>query len=120
MGDRSLARASTGMDKKIINIGKDFHKAPAGRSVEDGPYSGEAFRKRLLIPALREARIVVVELDDTEGYGSSFLEEAFGGIVRDGVFTVRQLREKLQLVSDEDETLPGEIWSYIDQAVPPR
>ncbi|MGH7012560.1 MAG: STAS-like domain-containing protein [Stellaceae bacterium] len=106
------------MDARTISVGKDFNPAPAGRSFDDGPFSGEAFRKRVLIPALENANVVVVQLDDTEGYGSSFLEEAFGGLVRDGKFTAQQLHNKLRLQSDEDPSLVQEIWSYIDRAKP--
>ncbi len=108
------------MDARVINVGRDFHSAPAGRSVDDGPYSGEAFRKRILIPALSAGLSVTVELDDTEGYGSSFLEEAFGGLIRSGTFTLEELKARLRLVSSEDPTLVTEIWSYIEQAQPPR
>jgi len=108
------------MDPQTINIGKDFHPAPAGRTPDDGPYSGEAFRKRMLLPALGNSSVVVVELGDLEGYGSSFLEEAFGGIVRDGKFTAHQLHDKLRLQSKNDPSVVAEIWSYIDEAKPTR
>jgi len=108
------------MSLRTINVGKDFHRAPAGRSFDDGPYSGEAFRKRVLIPALEGPDVVVVELDDTEGYGSSFLEEAFGGLVREGRFTADQLKMKLRVTSSEDPSLIEEIWTYIREARPKR
>ena len=56
-----------------ISVAKNFSVYPGGRTPEDGPFSGEVFRKELLI-----------DLDGTRGYGSSFLEEAFGGLVRSG------------------------------------
>lgn len=108
------------MDPRVINIGKDFHVAPAGRSVDDGPYSGQAFRDRVLIPALNSCQIVTIELDGTEGYGSSFLEEAFGGLVRVAGLSARELRTRLRFISDEDPSLVEEIWSYIDAARPEK
>ncbi|MFN4310518.1 MAG: STAS-like domain-containing protein [Ferrovibrio sp.] len=98
-----------------ISIARDFHDAPAGRYLSDGPYSGELFRNKHLVPALRAGEVVVV-LDETEGYGSSFLEEAFGGLVRKEGFANDELRAKLKLVSQEDPSLIDEIWSYIDDA----
>ena len=86
-----------------IEIGKDFSRTPGGRYISDGPFSGELFRDRLLVPALRKARQsgqrVVVLLDGTRGYLSSFLEEAFGGLVRMSGFSHDELRRLLEIKS---------------------
>jgi|SRR5580704_15020178 hypothetical protein len=86
-----------------IEISKDFSRTPGGRYISDGPFSGELFRDRFLVPALREAREsgqrVVVLLDGTRGYLSSFLEEAFGGLVRNCGFTQEELRRLLEIKS---------------------
>jgi len=71
---------------KTINIAADFSKFPGGRFLTDGKYSGERFREEFLVPALKAHEKIEVELDGTLGYGSSFLEEAFGGLVRDHGF----------------------------------
>jgi len=84
-----------------INIASDFSRTPGGRYISDGPFSGELFRERLLVPALRGALSskgkVVVVLDGTRGYLSSFLEESFGGLVREHGFTKHQLDRILEL-----------------------
>lgn len=98
-----------------INIGKQFSRFPAGRYIADGPGSGEQFREQILIPALRSSGVVEIELDDALGYGSSFLEEAFGGVVRSGSFGAKDLHAKLCLLS-EDDSLVREVWEYIDEA----
>ncbi|MGO9682705.1 MAG: STAS-like domain-containing protein [Beijerinckiaceae bacterium] len=86
-----------------IEISKDFSRTPGGRHIADGPFSGELFRDRYLAPALREARQsgqrVVVILDGTRGYLSSFLEEAFGGLVRECDFSQAELRRILEIRS---------------------
>jgi len=102
----------------LIKIARQFSKEPAGRYSKDGPNSGERFRDELLIPALEKSNSVSVDLDGTEGYGSSFLEEAFGGLVRLRGYTAGDLHKVLTLVSMEDESLPIEIWDYIDSAKP--
>ena len=66
-------------------------------------------------PALDAEDVVVLHLDCAEGYGSSFLSEAFGGLVRSGGYTSEQLHRKLRLQS-RDAILVREIWSYIDHA----
>ncbi len=94
-----------------IDVGKDFTRYPAGRLEEDGPYSGEGFRNRFLLPALSRGEEVIVFLDSTAGYGSSFLEEAFGGLVRSGL-DINKIQSLLKLES-VDEALTGEIWGYL-------
>ena len=98
-----------------IHIAKDFSRAPAGRYHADGPRSGEAFREDHLAPALKGDNEVVVYLDDVEGYGSSFLEEAFGGLVRVDGFTSEVLHRLLTLETIDD-AWKEEIWTYIDQS----
>ncbi len=98
-----------------IRIARDFSRAPAGRYRNDGPRSGEAFRQDYLVPALKKADKVVVYLDDVEGYGSSFLEEAFGGLVRVDGLTSEELH-RLLTVETTDDAWKEEIWAYIEQS----
>lgn len=104
--------------KKIIKIAKDFTTEPAGRYYSDGKFSGERFRKEFLIDALNNAEKVVIDFDETEGYGSSFLEEAFGGLIHEEGYSSATLHEKFEFISHEDESVIGEVWSYIDTAKP--
>lgn len=96
----------------MIDIAASFTRFPGGRYRSDGNFSGERFRDELLVPALRAHERVVVRLDGTVGYGSSFLEEAFGGIVRSGVFSADELLSKLSFESS-DTSLVDEIREYI-------
>jgi hypothetical protein len=104
--------------KRLINIAKDFHDAPAGRFPEDGKYNGQRFRTEYLIPALADGGHVLVDMDGTDGYGSSFLEESFGGLVRLCGFSAKDLHERIELKSEEDESFIEEVWEYIDTAKP--
>jgi hypothetical protein len=105
---------------KTINIGKDYSETPLGRYRDDGDYNGERFREEFLKPALAADQKVIVEIDDVEGYGSSFLDEAFGGLVREGYFNPAQLKQKLEIrSSNPDFGLYRElIWKYITEAKP--
>ncbi|MDX2102361.1 MAG: STAS-like domain-containing protein [Alphaproteobacteria bacterium] len=96
---------------KILSIANDFSRFPAGRYKDDGPYSGEKFREEFLVPALRANEVVFVDLSGTKGFGSSFLEEAFGGLLRIG-FTKEEVVKKLRLISDK-ETRLKEVESYL-------
>ncbi|MGI2185712.1 STAS-like domain-containing protein [Shewanella oncorhynchi] len=101
---------------KIINV-SDFTKYPGPRYIELGPNSGEAFRKEVLKPALDENDLVQVNLDNVFGYGSSFLEEAFGGLVRAGVSPTKMKKLLLHLQSNDDPYLIEEITEYVNDAL---
>lgn len=105
-------------DLRIV-VREDFSRFPAGRFRTDGPYSGQRFREDLLAPritsALAKKTHVRVVLDGTRGYGSSFLEEAFGGLVRDHEFSARDLVQSLKL-DTSDDSLRAEILDYIKAA----
>ncbi len=100
-----------------ISIAKDFSDTPWGRFPSDSQYSGEAFRETLLRPALEKGG-TVVDLDGVEGLGSSFLDEAFGGLVRKGYFTADQLEQSLQITTTEKpfEMYAKLVWRYIKAA----
>jgi hypothetical protein len=104
------------MTSHQIHVASEFSRFPAGRYRTDGPYSGEKFREDFLVPALRGTLPVIVRLDDTMGYGSSFLEEAFGGLVRESGFLANDLHKNLTVISAHDRSLVTEVWSYIDEA----
>ena len=86
-----------------ISVATDFSKYPAGRYPEDGEFNGTKFRKDSLVPPLRESNKVVVIFDGVAGLGSSFLEEAFGGLIREEGMTKAFLDEHLQLLANEEE-----------------
>lgn len=97
-----------------INIARDFSLFPGGRYRTDGEHSGEEFRDEYLIPALAKNEQVQIELDGTRGYGSSFLEETFGGLVRIG-HAPEDLLKMIVLVSRKP-ALVEEIQDYINAA----
>ncbi len=99
-----------------INIAKEFSRYPGGRFRKDGPHSGEEFRDDFLRPALEKNEPLTLEMDGVRGYGSSFLEEVFGGLIRLGV-NPNDLRQRLQ-ISTSNPSLQLEIEEYIDGAQP--
>ena len=103
---------------KTIRIASDFSDTPWGRFDSDGPFNGTRFREELLKPALQEEDEVIVELDGTEGYGSSFLEEAFGGLIRKNQFSVSDLRNRLKIACTDPANTQYEplIWTHIEKA----
>lgn len=89
--------------EKTINMATDFSKSPAGRYRDYAKYSGEAFREDYLLPALKDTKIenLIINLNDLEGVGSSFWDEAFGIIARKN----KKLYKKIHLKCDDDDTL---------------
>lgn len=103
----------------MISIARDFSVAPGPRLIEEGEFSGEDFRNRILAPKYTEAiqanAKLVVNLDGTLGYGTSFLEEAFGGLVRIGN-SPDEVKSRLEIISTEEPYLIEDITEYIEKA----
>lgn len=103
---------------RTINIATQFSRYPAGRYLADGPYSGEYFRENWLIPALKSDEETTIEFDGTRGYGSSFLEEAFGGLVRKG-FKPEHIKQLLHFKCS-DPSIKEEIIDYVEHGAAPE
>lgn len=72
--------------KMMIRVASEFSETPGPRSRDEGKDSGQEFLERLLRPGYEEARLsnstLLIDLDGTDGYATSFLESAFGGLAR--------------------------------------
>ncbi len=103
-----------------ISVAKDFSKVPAGRYSGDGSFSGQKFREDYLVPALRSGATVVVDLAGVAGYGSSFLEEAFGGLVRKEGFERDFVERRVVLEASDRAFRPyvGLARQYVERAEP--
>lgn len=99
-----------------INIAKNFSIVPLGRYPTDSAYNGETFRNKILLPALKKNTPIEINLDGVDGYGSSFLEESFGGLVRECNYSAEDLLKRFTFISNEDPTLIEEIHHYIVSA----
>lgn len=88
-----------------LSVAQDFSRTPGPRWEVQGKFSGEVFRNTVLLPKFREAvehhQKLLVDLDYTAGYASSFLEEAFGGLVRLGI-SPKEILEHLEIKSEQE------------------
>ena len=109
---------------QYINVATEYSRTPGARYESEGEFSGERFRKDILIPKLESmdiktskpfTELLTINLDGSAGYGSGWLEEVFGGLIRDG-FDWIHLQRVLLIVSKEEPYLVEEIWDYIDDA----
>lgn len=88
------------MSVHTIKIADDFSRTPGGRYRTDSDNSAQRFREDFLVRALRHQppyERIVIDLDNVLGYPSSFLEEAFGGLVRTEGFGLDELRSRIEL-----------------------
>lgn len=106
------------IEKIVIRISAEFANTPGSRNIEEGAFSGEEFLNNKLRPKFEEATAnqtkILVDLDDTEGYATSFLEEAFGGLAR--IFGIQEVLNTLEFKSNDEPLLINEIISYIKEA----
>ena len=105
------------MRLRVMDKLKSF---PGPRYKNQGRGSGEEFRENHLIPAFNSASSrgekLYVDMDGAKyGYPTSFLEEAFGGLVRSkgGAHIVR---ETIVIVCKDEPLLEKEVLHYIDRA----
>lgn len=98
---------------RTISIAKDFSVFPGGRVPEDGPFSGQEFRDKFLLPIFSGTEKVEIDFDNVRGYGSSFLEEAFGGLLRKGI-PLDKIRSQLTFKSSRESVI-NEVNRYINE-----
>ena len=107
------------MDNITIYI-KDFSITPGSRYRDEGKksHSGQEFREDFLEPNFKKIidtdKKIIVNLDGTIGYGTSWLEEVFGGLARQYGNDV--VGEKLLFISEEEPYLIDDIKQYIKDA----
>jgi hypothetical protein len=101
-----------------LSIANDFSKTPGPRSRDEGDFSGEQFLEELLEPRFLTARethqSLVVDLDGTIGYATSFLEAAFGGLARK--YEPFDVLDGLALSCKDEPSLVEEVREYIKNA----
>ena len=108
------------MEQIKLIVAKDYSSAPGPRYKHEGDWSGQIFRKELLSPLVRKAiqenKLLFVDLDGTAGYGTSFLEEAFGGLIREEKISYDVIKKVILLKSDEEPYLLEDIENYLKDA----
>ena len=103
--------------KHFIKISEEFSRFPGARNYSDGNYSGEEFFDKILdsrfAQALAAKSKLTVDLDGTEGYATSFLDEAFTRLAKK--YTVRETLNNLIIISNEEPEWIDEIKTYISE-----
>ena len=109
-------------DPVKIMIAEEFSQYPVGRDSGDSTVNGEKSRTELLFPRYSEAKErdvpLEVSLAGVMSFGSSFLEEAFGGLIRKCGVDRRDLKRRLviNIGRPGDIRYKDAIIRYIDRA----
>lgn len=86
-----------------INILNDFSSHPGGRFKKYSDDSGEDLFENILKPnvklSIETGDTVEINLDGTEGFASSFLDQAFGSLAHE--FGLSVVSEKITFISNE-------------------
>lgn len=98
---------------KKIDVAEDFSRYPAGRFLDEGPASGERFR-RMILKNLKRYDKIIIDFDNAEPVGSSFLSESFGYFKEEG-FNLRDIKKKIEIKSESRPALVNLINEYIEQ-----
>lgn len=111
------------MEEQIIKYRVlDFTEYPGPRYRKQGEHSGELFFQEILLPQFREIkadhdrgkfRKLEIDLDNTAGYASSFLDEAFGNLAYE--FGGQFVKDHLDIVSKEE---PDWIQIIFNETIP--
>lgn len=103
-----------------IKIATDFSRIPGARFLSEGDFPGEEFREKILMPKLKEAieknEKLEIDLDGTAGLGTSFLEESFGGLIREDNMDYKIIIDTISFISVDDPDYIDEINDYIKEA----
>lgn len=108
------------MNNIELKISTDFSTTPSARYKEEGDFSGEEFREKVLFPRYQEARNkgcrLIINLDGTAGLGTSFLEESFGGLIRTNRIDYKEIINTIDFISKENPDYIDEIKGYLTDA----
>src|SRR5437016_1322371 len=101
-----------------LSIAEEFSKTPGPRTRQEGQHSAEELSESILDrrfdAAVAADAVLMIDLDGGYGFGTSFLEEAFGGLARKkGIGLVL---EHIDFKSEEEPYLRDDVLSYIREA----
>jgi len=92
------------METNKISVLENFTEYPALRHCSISDYSGEEFYHKVLndafVKAYNSGAKLLVDLDGTAGYASSFLDEAFGNLIYD--FSLKIVKGSVIIKSDQE------------------
>lgn len=96
---------------------KGYTDTPGGRYETDWEYSGVWFRG-IIDKTLKRLGLFyttfIVDISDTAGCTAGFIEECFGGLVRECGYTYGELKAVMSIQGDEGDS--DMAWGFIKEA----
>lgn len=99
-----------------IQVASDFALLPAGRYKTDGSHTGEHFREKLNDLLGQSNEPIEVNFDGVLGVGSSFLEEAFAGLIRAGMLKKQDFDSRILVIANDNPEITEKIHRYVQEA----
>lgn len=95
----------------VYEFAKEFSRYPGGRLRIHGPKSGQEFREDALFPLFEKYEFVTIDLSNSNGFGSSFLDESFGELGKR--YGMVEIRRRLTIIADDFPMLSQLVWEKI-------
>ena len=91
-----------------------FSQYPSGRYKKEGPATAQHLREDTIIPNLLLGHDLEIVMDGAAGFGASFLEECFGGLMRSKRITPFHVMQHMKIVT-ADASLKKECVKYMNE-----
>ena len=98
-----------------INV-SDFTTLPGARYKKDGDGSAEEVFDEYIKRHLKDKESILIDFDNTWGYASSLLSELALEISQQCEQDGLDVREKIEIKSDDEPGLIERFWGYIDES----
>jgi hypothetical protein len=106
------------MKRIYFKIADEFTRTPGPRYIHEGPNSAEQFLKDIFrnrfLRAVENNEVIDVDLDDTAGYATSFLEGTFGELAREN--SISLVLKHIKILSPKKPWYKEEVMEYINEA----
>ena len=81
---------------ETLTVAKDYSQYPGGRYLEDGVGNATDFREKHLVPMLEKNKPFLIDLNGVVAYPVSFIDEAFGALVRTKRYSADRLLKQIK------------------------
>lgn len=113
--DKNLSQVKFAKALDVTSASISYYEA--GKRQPDSAFLfRETVLKQLVDKAIKEKAKLLIDLAGTHGYAPSFLEEAFGGLIREGYFSIEELLKVIEVKCDEMPLYADKVIEFIKGA----
>lgn len=103
----------------VFRIANDFYKRPSGRYKTDGKYTAEHLREIIIDKLKSSDEKLFIDISGLSMFSSPFIDECFGGMIRNNLISKDELLKRIEFISDEysdkDKSIIEKILTNIDE-----